>query len=311
VIRSWRKRLYATLLLSLWPASFVLHAEGVVFYSGSDFSITEEDLRRYLQIEKSQAGTGERGSPARVQQALSELYVLKSLARQADERDLLSDENAAWIAYYQVALEKVKRLIATEVERNLDQVDWGAEARAYYLAHGPEFVRRETVTVRALLLKTESRSLLEALQMATELVPADATVEQFMEIVIAHSEDPSGGDGLLKDVRKGQTVPEFEAAAFALGEPGDITQPVVSRFGVHVIQLLERTPESRLPFDAVEERIIVALKEKRAMEFANVVRSSPLLDPPADVVIYQEQIDLFLQSVDAQHKQVQIDLLGR
>lgn len=311
MIRSWRKRLYATLLLSLWPASFVLHAEGVVFYSGSDFSITEEDLRRYLQIEKSQAGTGEWGSPARVQQALSELYVLKSLARQADERDLLSDENAAWIAYYQVALEKVKRLIATEVERNLDQVDWGAEARAYYLAHGPEFVRRETVTVRALLLKTESRSLLEALQMATELVPADATVEQFMEIVIAHSEDPSGGDGLLKDVRKGQTVPEFEAAAFALGEPGDITQPVVSRFGVHVIQLLERTPESRLPFDAVEERIIVALKEKRAMEFANVVRSSPLLDPPADVVIYQEQIDLFLQSVDAQHKQVQIDLLDR
>lgn len=309
--RSWRKRLYATLLLSLWPASFVLHAEGVVFYSGSDFSITEEDLRRYLQIEESQAGTGEWGSPARVQQALSELYVLKSLARQADERDLLSDENAAWIAYYQVALEKVKRLIATEVERNLDQVDWGAEARAYYLAHGPEFVQRETVTVRALLLKTESRSLLEALQMATELVPADATVEQFMEIVIAHSEDPSGGDGLLKDVRKGQTVAEFEAAAFALGEPGDIAQPVVSRFGVHVIQLLERTPESRLPFDAVEERIIVALKEKRAMEFANVVRSSPLLDPPADVVIYQEQIDLFLQSVDAQHKQVQIDLLGR
>ena len=172
-------------------------------------------------------------------------------------------------------------------------------------------MQRETVTVRALLLKTESRSLLEALQMATELVPADATVEQFMEIVIAHSEDPSGGDGLLKDVRKGQTVAEFEAAAFALGEPGDISQPVVSRFGVHVIQLLERTPESRLPFDAVEERIIVALKEKRAMEFANVVRSSPLLDPPADVVIYQEQIDLFLQSVDAQHKQVQIDLLDR
>lgn len=309
--RPWRKRLYATLLLSLWPASFVLHAEEVVFYSGSDFSVTEEDLRRYLQIQKSQAGTGEWGSPARVQQALSELYVLKSLARQADERGLLSDEDAAWIAYYQVALEKVKRLIATEVEHNLSQVDWAAEARAYYLAHGPEFVQRETVTVRALLLKTESRSLLEALQMATELVPADATVEQFMEIVIAHSEDPSGGDGLLEHVRKGQTVPEFEAAAFALVEAGDISQPVVSRFGVHVIQLLERAPESSLPFDKVETRIITALKEKRAIEFANVVRSSPLLDPPTDVVIHQEQINEFLRSVDVAHERAQLDLLNR
>ena len=309
--RSLRTRLCALIFLVLGPASLPLSADERVFYTGSDFSVTEEDLRRYLQFEKAQAVTGEWGSPARVQQALTELYVLKSLARHADDRNLLGDENAAWIAYYQVALEKARRLIASEVERNLDQVDWTAEARAYYLAHGPEFVRRETVTVRALLLKAESRSLLEALQMATDLVPANATVEQFTEIVIAHSEDPSGGDGLLEEVKKGQTVPEFEAAAFALDDAGDISEPVVSRFGVHVIQLLEKTPESPLPFDAVEERIVAALKEKRAVEFANVVRSSPLLDPPADVVIHQEQIDAFLRSVDAEYEQTQLDSLNR
>ena len=309
--RCLQRSLSALILLSLWPMSTMVWAEEVVFYSAADFSVTEEDLRRYLQFEKPTQTVGQYGSPARVQQALTELYVLKALDRQADQQNLLSDENAAWIAYYQVALEKARRLIASEVERNLDQVDWAAEARAYYLAHGPEFVRRETVTVRALLLKAESRSLLEALQMATDLVPANATVEQFTEIVIAHSEDPSGGDGLLEDVKKGQTVPEFEAAAFALDDAGDISEPVVSRFGVHVIQLLEKTPESPLPFNAVEERIVAALKEKRAVEFANVVRSSPLLDPPADVVIHQEQIDAFLRSVDAEYEQTQLDSLNR
>ena len=309
--RSLLVNLCALVLLSLWATSATVRAEGVVFYSAADFSVTEEDLRRYLQFEKSTATVGEYGSPARVQQALTELYVLKTLARQADDQSVLDGEHAAWIAYYQVALEKVRRLIASEVEGKLGQVNWPAEAKTYYLAHSPEFVRRETVTVRALLLKTESRSLLEALEMAIGLVPDGATVEQFARIVTAHSEDPAGGDGRLESVSKGQTVPEFEAAAFALEEPGDISEPVVSRFGVHVIQLLEKTPESPLPFDAVRDRIIDALKEKRTLEFANVVRSSPLLDPPADVVIHQDHIDEFLRSVDAEHKQTQLDLLNR
>ena len=309
--RSLQVSLYAFLLLHLWTTSATAWAEGAVFYSASDFSVTEDDLRRYLQFEKPTATLGEYGSPARVQQAITELYLLKTLARQADDQSVLDDEHAAWIAYYQVALEKVKRLIAVEVDGQLAQVDWAAEAKNYYIAHSSEFVRRETVTVRALLLKTDSRSLVEAIEMATALAPVDTTMEQFEQIVLAHSEDPSGGDGLLENVRVGQTVSEFEAAAFALGEAGDISEPVVSRFGVHIIQLLEKTPESQLPFDVVEDRIIVALKEKRTLEFSNVVRSSPLLDPPSDVVIHQDHIDEFLRSVDAEHKRTQLELLNR
>ena len=55
-----------------------------------------------------------------------------------------------------------------------------------------------------------------------------------------HSQDGSAKDGGdLGWATPGRYVPEFEQALNALA-PGDISEPVVSRFGVHLIQLLER-----------------------------------------------------------------------
>ena len=62
----------------------------------------------------------------------------------------------------------------------------------------------------------------------------------FATLAREHSQDGSakeGGD--LGWATPGRYVPEFEQALNAL-KPGDISEPVVSRFGVHLIQLLER-----------------------------------------------------------------------
>ena len=62
----------------------------------------------------------------------------------------------------------------------------------------------------------------------------------FAALAREHSQDGSskeGGD--LGWATPGRYVPEFEQALNAL-KPGDISEPVVSRFGVHLIQLLER-----------------------------------------------------------------------
>lgn len=63
----------------------------------------------------------------------------------------------------------------------------------------------------------------------------------FAALARAHSDDPgsvaNGGD--LGWVTPGQTVPEFERALGEL-EPGEVSQPVRTPFGVHLIQLLAR-----------------------------------------------------------------------
>ena len=62
----------------------------------------------------------------------------------------------------------------------------------------------------------------------------------FEELAKIHSEDPSGDKGGDLDwVSPGDTVPEFEKAMDKL-QPGDISGPVQSAFGWHLIQVIER-----------------------------------------------------------------------
>lgn len=71
-------------------------------------------------------------------------------------------------------------------------------------------------------------------------VYGQATVENFAELAENISKDSSatrGGD--LGFIYKGQTVPEFEEAAFSLNV-GEISEPVRSAFGYHIITVTER-----------------------------------------------------------------------
>jgi peptidyl-prolyl cis-trans isomerase SurA len=62
----------------------------------------------------------------------------------------------------------------------------------------------------------------------------------FEELAKIHSEDPSGDKGGDLDwISPGDTVPEFEKAMDRL-QPGEISGPVQSTFGWHLIQVIER-----------------------------------------------------------------------
>ncbi|HEX5373046.1 MAG TPA: peptidylprolyl isomerase [Aquabacterium sp.] len=84
----------------------------------------------------------------------------------------------------------------------------------------------------------------------------------FAQMARQHSEDGSatkGGD--LGWSAPGQFVPEFEKALLAL-QPGQISEPVVSRFGVHLIQLVERR-EVELTEQQKREAARSVLREQR------------------------------------------------
>jgi len=98
----------------------------------------------------------------------------------------------------------------------------------------------------------------------------------FDALATEHSIDPSaqrnGGD--LGFFGRGQMVPEFEAAAFALNEPGDISEPVKSNFGWHIILLEEKKPSSAMPFDEVRPQIEqFLLNEKRTQRYQEALEA--------------------------------------
>ena len=99
----------------------------------------------------------------------------------------------------------------------------------------------------------------------------DAAPEKFEDLAKTNSVDTAtaarGGD--LGFFGQGRMVAEFERAAFALDEPGDLSPVVQTPFGFHIIKLLERKEGPSKPFDDVKERIRVAMLNQRRQEVVN------------------------------------------
>lgn len=87
------------------------------------------------------------------------------------------------------------------------------------------------------------------------------TPEQFTELARAHSACPSAAlGGSLGQIGPGDTTADFERALERLAA-GEISGPVETRYGVHLIRLNRRIDGQLLPFAAVRERIRAYLEE--------------------------------------------------
>jgi peptidyl-prolyl cis-trans isomerase D len=146
------------------------------------------------------------------------------------------DQNETATVEY-VALD-VSRLVPGEVQVS------DAEVRRYYDEHEDDFKRSASASLTlAVLSKLPTRGdTLATLQRAERVRAELAGGADFAEVAKRESADPGSKDngGDLGTFRRGQMVPAFEAAAFAL-PVGEISQPVLSSYGYHVIQVQEKT----------------------------------------------------------------------
>ncbi|MCC5987881.1 MAG: peptidyl-prolyl cis-trans isomerase [Pararhodobacter sp.] len=130
-----------------------------------------------------------------------------------------------------------------------------AKLRAHYEAQ-PDRFRAPTLYEAAHILFAGGGGA-DALRARAEAVLQElrAAPRRFAELARTHSACSSkDSGGLLGQLTQGDTVPEFEAALDALQE-GQISEPVQTRFGVHLIRLDARAPGAVLPFDTVLPRL--------------------------------------------------------
>ena len=83
----------------------------------------------------------------------------------------------------------------------------------------------------------------------------------FTELVREESDD-AGNDGNLGEFGRGRMVPEFEKAAFSM-KSGELSEPVRTQFGWHLIQVKERHQGKLTPYDAIKEKVTEYLTERR------------------------------------------------
>ena len=263
--------IWSALSLSLMLAitASAEESDSLTYYSTSQFSVTEFDRKMYLRNAPPEAGGGI-GSRARNLSALSDLYAIKFLAGEAQNLDLLSEVEKEWLAEYAISMELIERYLRKMVEDKLAATDWEAEAREQYLSSPEDYRVPESVSLRTLLIRTEDRAESEAMGIAVDLLHQAAQPgADFSKLVSEHTEDANAAanSGLMSGVVRGQTVPPFEEAAFALRMPGELSEPVVSQFGVHLIQLVEYRPAEQLTYEQVAKRIIDELKPIRAAQY--------------------------------------------
>src|SRR5215471_2489263 len=95
---------------------------------------------------------------------------------------------------------------------------------------------------------------------------------KFDELAKKYSEDPGSKDkgGDLGWLVQGQTVPEFEKAAFSL-QPGQVSDLVKTQYGFHIIKVLEKETAHTKSLDEVKLPILTQLRLNKAQEEENRV----------------------------------------
>jgi peptidyl-prolyl cis-trans isomerase C len=153
----------------------------------------------------------------------------------------------------------VDSVVRQEAEK-LPAVVSDADAKAFYDQNPTLFDSGERVRASHILLRLPAGA--GAALKKAQREKAEATLarvrkgEDFAAVARVVSEDPGSapGGGDLGVFGKGQMVPPFEQAAFALGA-GQVSGLVESPFGFHIIKVHERLPAGKLPFDPVKGRI--------------------------------------------------------
>ena len=162
-----------------------------------------------------------------------------------------------------------------------------ADVRKYFEAHKSEF---EQVRARHILIRMSGSpspvrpgqkdlTEAEALAKAQDLRKRIQAGEDFAQLAQKESDDTGSGanGGDLGFFHRGQMVPTFEQAAFAM-QPGDLSEPVKSPFGYHVIKVEAKESKS---FDEVRPELERRMRPEQAQKTVDELqkKTPPVLDP--------------------------------
>ena len=235
--------------------------EDTVLVSWRDLRLTQSDYEAALQgIPEVDRFTFQLNL-RRITELLNALLINRTLA--AEARELGLDKDPVIRKEMDLAAERVlasRRLDA--FEKSLKIPDLTATAEERYRVKPEESMVPEQVHVSHVLVAAKGRSDEEARARAEEVRRKALAGSDFAGLATEFSDDPSAKDGDLGTFARGRMVKPFENAAFALEKPGDISPPVKSPFGYHVIKLHQKLPAWRRSFDQVKAGWIEDLAKK-------------------------------------------------
>jgi len=165
----------------------------------------------------------------------------------------------------------VQKYVQTRIAGSINVPDQAA--RDFYEKNKDKMQMPERAHLRHILVQAPQNASPadkeKAKQKAAGILKRLQAGEDFAKLAAETSDDTGskarGGD--IGFLARGQNAPPgFEAAAFALQKPNDLSGVVESPLGYHIIQLVEKQPPSTVPFEQVKDRIVGGLKEQEVQK---------------------------------------------
>lgn len=234
--------------------------ENKILASVNGIQISEQDLEiamtRFPQ-ENQQYFRTEQGKKQLLDQMVS-FELVYNYAKEANLED--SDEFK-----YQLELMKKDLLIQAGVKKILDTVSVNDnDVKDFYDNNREMFKTEETVSAKHILVDSEEK--------AKEVIEKINSGTSFEDAAKEFSNCPSSEQGgNLGEFGRGRMVPEFEKAAFELSV-GEVSEPVQTQFGYHIIKVENKLQADDRPYDEVKAMIAAnLLHEKQNRAYTNFV----------------------------------------
>lgn len=146
-----------------------------------------------------------------------------------------------------------------------------AEAKSFYDERIGNMPRETEVRARHILVEDEAT--------AADLRERLARGGDFEALAKEYSKDPGSADsgGDLGYFSKDQMVAAFADAAFGL-EKGEISEPVQTEFGWHIIMLEDKRDKQPPSFDAVKQQILAYLAQEKAEKAIEALRNASSIE---------------------------------
>jgi peptidyl-prolyl cis-trans isomerase C len=225
----------------------------------SDVAIAEEDIGANLQ----------QMPPEGRREYLTTYITDMMLVAKAAEAKKLADNNdfKQRLAYY-----RNKILMDVLLQSEAKAATSDAAMHQLYDEASKQMVGQKEVRARHILVKTEE----EAKAVIAELKNGG----DFAELAKQKSIDPGAGEGGdLGYFPKEEMVPEFADVAFKL-EKGQISDPVRTRFGWHVIKVEDKRDRQIPAFDQVRDQLATHLVRKAQAEMITKLRADAKIERP-------------------------------
>lgn len=239
-------------------------------------------------------------SPKRLTLMLNSLLVDKTLAKEARDAGLDRDpevmrrlalETDRSLA--QAMLRKIERDAAADFESR--SADFLAKARETYLLDKDKYQTPEQVSASHILFDPAKRGGSDAaLGLAKDARAKILAGADFAKLAAEVSDDPSAktNGGALGFFGPKKMDPAFSKAAYALKNVGDVSEPVQSSFGWHIIRLDGRRAPREIPFEQASKQIMAELKQRYVGDIRKAKLEAISRDP--NMKVNQAAVDALL-----------------